>query len=72
MADADTCMRCGKTPEEIPEYVDMASGTGLTPSQWMRQEEGTYNPESGHFACTACYIALGQPVGEGGRRWRAP
>lgn len=29
----------------------------------MAREDGTYNPETGGFYCSACYVAVGQPVG---------
>lgn len=38
--------------------------------QWIRQNEGTYNPSNGHFACTDCYIKIGQPSSPQG--WVAP
>jgi hypothetical protein len=33
-------------------------------------EEGTLNVDNGHFACDACYIALGMPSSPTG--WTAP
>lgn len=57
------CKVCGKAPEEIDEYVDMGEVEGLTPEEFVRQEEGTYNPETGMFYCTACYIKIGMPLG---------
>jgi hypothetical protein len=77
------CVGCRKPPEEISEYVieaetftaDMtpeqfeANGP-WTPLRFVQQEEGTYNPRNGHFACTACYIAMGQPSSPIG--WVAP
>lgn len=38
--------------------------------EWIRWNEGTYNPENGHFACTLCYIRIGQPSSP--RGWTAP
>lgn len=35
---------------------------------WVWHNEGTMNRENGLFACTACYIAMGQP--SSGRGWR--
>lgn len=69
-----TCVRCHKTPEEIAEYISGALlesefETIITPTVWMQQNEATYNPRVNKFACTECYIAMGQPVAPGG--WKA-
>lgn len=65
------CVRCLKTPDEIPEYVIMAEAEGYaSPTQAVQMDEGTYNRENGHFACTECYIAMGQPSSP--RGWKAP
>ena len=74
------CFRCGRTPEQIGEYVTGAREHNedlpddqVTPTEWVRRFEGTYNPESNRFCCTECYLAIGMPatdVKEGG--WRAP
>lgn len=71
------CFRCGRRPEEITEYQILASEINqdghrqITAAQAVREEEGTFNPVTGHFACTECYIKIGQPSGYG-QRWRAP
>jgi len=72
VAHQPECIECGRYPEDIIEYIDAVKGTGLTPSQYVRQEEGTYNPANGHYACTSCYIKLGMPVASDGGRWKAP
>lgn len=64
------CIGCNKAPAEIGEYVELAEADGITPDEFVRSEEGTYNPENGHFACTSCYIAMGEPSSP--RGWRAP
>jgi hypothetical protein len=64
------CAGCKKKPEEIPEYDQVSTGSSLSPTEYVKREEGTYNPENGHFMCTACYIGVGMPSGPGG--WRAP
>lgn len=64
------CIGCNKTPTEIEEYVDAALEDETTPDQYVRTEEGTYNPKNGHFLCTSCYIKAGQPSSPSG--WRAP
>ena len=30
---------------------------------YVRENEGTYNPDTGYFYCTDCYIKIGMPLG---------
>lgn len=78
MADPQViCFRCKQRPEQIMEYVIAAkewtwdAGHEVTPTHYVVHEEGTYNPETGHFACTECYIAIGQPTAPP-PGWKAP
>lgn len=64
------CFRCGKPPDEIEEYIVAARENGMTPIQYVELEEGTYNRANGHFCCTECYIAIGEPTAP--RGWLAP
>lgn len=64
------CTGCGKHPDQIEEYVEIAADEDMTPDAYVRSEEGTYNPENGHFLCTSCYVRAGMPSGE--RGWVAP
>lgn len=64
------CIDCHRTPSEIKEYVELAADAGLTPDDFVRRDEGTYNPTNGHFACSYCYIEMGSPVTPAG--WKAP
>lgn len=66
------CTGCRRTPEEISEVLINARFDGMTPDDWVWEEEGTLNPENGHFLCDTCYIAAGMPVGPSGHRWVAP
>lgn len=71
------CNDCKKRPEEIPEYVNAGHESLLTPTAYVVFEEGTYNPDNGHFLCTEDFIARelaqgGHLVGENGRSWTAP
>jgi nitrate reductase cytochrome c-type subunit len=60
---ATTCIGCHKTPEEIEEYIQYSKGTGLTPSQFVIANEGTYNCyEKERFYCTICYVKAGMPL----------
>lgn len=67
---AVVCIGCSKTPEELEEYVEAAREAGMSPRRYVIQEEGTYNPDNGHFACTKCYIEMGEPSSPTG--WKAP
>lgn len=58
-----TCIGCAKKPAEIDEYVEMGADEGLTPDEFVRLEEGTYNLfEHNKFYCTKCYVAAGMPT----------
>ena len=67
------CHYCKKHPAEIDEYIEAAEVEEITPDDYVRAEEGTYNPETGNFACTACYIDIGMPANPWpGPAWKAP
>jgi hypothetical protein len=65
-----TCFRCGKPASAFPEYGPAMTGSSLTAAEYVRAEEGTYNPDTNHFACDECYIAIGMPSSR--RGWKAP
>lgn len=59
------CVGCGRRPEEIHEYQQLAQVEGYSsPDVAVRCEEGTYNCRNGHFYCTECYIKAGMPLGK--------
>jgi hypothetical protein len=69
---------CGKFAADL-EYLDDFiresddDPTVITPEMreaYVRSEEGTYNPENGHFLCDGCYITAGMPSSPSG--WRCP
>lgn len=60
---------CRRPAAEIPEVALDAADAGLTPEAFAR-EDGTYNPETGEFACLGCYLDLGMPSAPGGG-WKA-
>ena len=65
------CIGCNKHPDEISEYLDAFDDRGyLSADDFVICEEGTFNPATGHFLCTECYITAGMPSAPGG--WRAP
>jgi hypothetical protein len=60
----EKCVVCGKSPDELGEYASLAEDEGYdSPLEAMRGEEGTYNPNNGHFFCTMDYIKVGMPLG---------
>lgn len=65
------CVGCGKTPDELLEYREMAAVENTTPLAYVQREEGTYNPHDGAFACTECYLAMGAPSQRAPNRWIA-
>lgn len=66
------CIGCGLHPSQLPVYVECAAGEGLSPAEYVRQNEGTLNVETGRFACDTCYIRMGQPSRPFPDRWIAP
>lgn len=58
------CVGCARSPEDIPEYVELADAEGYpNAASAVQREEGTYNPINGHFYCTSCYVKAGTPLG---------
>lgn len=58
------CKICGRKPDELKEYVALAKECGYeSAEQAVKCEEGTYNPATGEFYCTYCYIEIGMPLG---------
>lgn len=64
------CVGCGKHPADDPYLVELAEEEGSTPDEYVRYNEGTYNPENGHYLCDTCYIKAGMPSSPYG--WVAP
>lgn len=57
------CKNCGLAPDQIDEYIDIADEEEMSPEEYVISEEGTYNPTTGRFYCTDCYIKVGEPLG---------
>lgn len=67
------CTGCNKTADELEEYIEGARDAEMTVEEYVRREEGTYNPDNGHFLCTSCYIEAGMPANlYPGKGWVAP
>ena len=58
------CCYCGESPNKIIEYVESAKDSKCTPVEYVANCDGTYNKDTGEFACTDCYIAYGMPLGK--------
>jgi hypothetical protein len=66
------CFRCHKTPEELSEYIEAGEEYDMSPSAYVKLDEGTYNPDYNTFCCTLCYIELGCPSRSWPEGWVAP
>ncbi len=64
------CIGCRKHPDELACYALEADELGISATDYVKQEEGTYNVSNGHFACDRCYISMGMPTSPLG--WTAP
>jgi hypothetical protein len=64
------CIGCNGTPKDFWSYSEEATDTGLSPDDYVWQEEGTLNRDNGHFLCDGCYIKAGMPTAPWG--WKAP
>ncbi len=56
------CFGCGRIPDEIFEYREMADFNDCTSEQIVVDEEGTFDPETKYFTCTDCYFDFGLPT----------
>ncbi|MGG4011444.1 hypothetical protein [Bacillus smithii] len=56
------CPYCDRKPHEITEYVDAAKHEDMTPEEYVRSEEGTFDVRTQLFCCTKCYIKIGMPL----------
>lgn len=66
------CERFAKDMVELNPYCDEVLGRNMREKRanYVRIEEGTYNPVNGHFLCDDCYIKAGQPSSPNG--WKCP
>lgn len=58
------CKLCGLEPHELKSVNKFAKENGMTPEEFVRELEGTYNKETELFYCDDCYIKLGMPLGK--------
>lgn len=64
------CFLCAKYPSELSVYTELAEEENMDVDEWVKQNEGTFNPENNRFACDVCYIQIGMPSSKYG--WKAP
>ncbi len=60
-------------PDDDYNFIEVDPPVEVTDAmvrQWIWDNEGTINSSNGHFACTDCYIRIGQPSSP--RGWVAP
>ena len=63
------CGLCLRTPDQIDYRAWKREDQSN--DEFVRTEEGTYDPETDLFLCDACYIQAGCPVNPDGSRWIA-
>jgi len=56
------CLGCGFRPNDLGEYIVASEDYSCTPEEYVIRKEGTYDPETGTFLCTDCYIKAGTPL----------
>ena len=54
------CVGCQKPPTELAEYCERY---WEIPPDVTVKDDGTYNPDNGHFWCTACFVNEKCPPG---------
>ena len=69
MSQEPMCFVCKRPASEIMDVIIGAEHEETSPAEFAR-EDGTYNPESNQFVCTADYVAIGMPSSPTG--WKAP
>lgn len=57
------CRGCGKCPDALKECVNGSRIEEVTPEEYVKQNDGTYNPATGLFYCDMCYVKSGCPLG---------
>lgn len=56
------CIGCRASAEQLNEYKVLGSMEGMTATEFMLENEGTYDKfVTNRFYCTSCYIKAGQP-----------
>lgn len=61
------CMRYARDMDYLDTFRELPDQSR---ADYIRQEEGTYNVDNGHFLCDGCYIKAGQPTSPFG--WTCP
>jgi len=53
------CKVCGKQPHEIEDCVSYAEEYEIAPEEFVRQNNGTYDPKTETFYCMDCFVRTG-------------
>ncbi len=51
------CPGCRQEASNIASVTAYARMEGESPKEWVRKNEGTYNPNNDHFLCDKCFIS---------------
>ncbi len=62
--DTPECAVCKRKPEQIPVYVEFGLMDGITATDYVYMNEGTFNYLNNLFYCDKCYIKIGMPSGK--------
>ncbi len=57
------CKVCKKEPKDLGSVVYFASLENMEPDEFVKENDGTYNPTTEEFFCNTCYISVGMPLG---------
>lgn len=67
------CIGCNKHPQDLDDFFDWKDQGYKDADAMCIDQEGTLNPENGHFLCTPCYIKAGMPANHHPQpNWVAP
>jgi hypothetical protein len=58
------CAGCHHEPHQLSEFIFAAKDENMTPEEYIKTEEATFNVDNNLFYCTACYIKAGMPIGK--------
>lgn len=52
------CEFCLRKPSEIEDYIVAADECDLSPNEYVKKEEGSYNRSTKTFCCPTCYSKM--------------
>lgn len=57
------CKVCKREPKDLGSVVYHAKVEEMEPDEFVKEFDGTYNPQTEEFFCNTCYINIGIPLG---------